>query len=193
MRNAHLVLVSIVSLLPFALAQAAPANLPETGQAICTDSVGTVVICTGTGQDGDTKAGVEWPIPRFSVGTGVGTTDACVTDNLTGLMWVRAPSATAVAWSTALVDVDALTLCGFSDWRLPNVNELKSLVNLGASSPAVFLNAQGFTGVQYANYWSSSSYASDVTFAWFVAMSNGTVAGDHKALSYYVWPVRAGR
>ncbi len=193
MRNAHLVLVSIVTLLPFALAQAAPANLPETGQALCTDSVGATVTCAGSGQDGDTKAGVAWPVPRFTVGTGVGTTDACVTDNLTGLMWVRAPSATDVAWSTALGDADALTLCGFSDWRLPNVNELKSLVNLGAPNLADFLNAQGFTGVQFANYWSSSSYASDATFAWFVAMNYGTVGGDHKALNYYVWPVRAGQ
>lgn len=193
MRNAHLVLVSTISLLPFGFAQAAPANLPETGQVICTDAAGATVNCAGTGQDGETKAGVAWPVPRFTVGTGVGTTDACVTDNLTGLMWVRAPSATAVDWSTALSDADALTLCGFSDWRLPNINELKSLVNLGAPNLADFLNAQGFTGVQFANYWSSSSYASDVTFAWIVTMNYGVVANDHKALNYYVWPVRAGQ
>ena len=194
MRNLYSLLALIASLLPFATAQAAPANLPETGQTTCYDAAGTVIpVCATTGQDGDLKAGVTWPVPRFTVGTGVGTTDACVTDNFTGLMWVRAPSTTAVTWNAALTAADVLTLCGFSDWRLPNINELKSLVNLGVGSQAFFLNTQGFIGVQNGNHWSSSSSVASAANAWIFSMPDGEVNAFSKSTNYHVWPVRAGQ
>ena len=86
--------------------------LAETGQTTCSNAAGTVIACADTGQDGDLKAGVAWPSPRFVVGTGVGTTDQCVTDTLTGLMWVRAPSAVVSTWENALTSANNLTLCG---------------------------------------------------------------------------------
>ena len=193
MRNLHLILVLATSLLPFATVQAAPADVPETGQTTCYIAAGAVTACTGIGQDGDHMAGVAWPTPRFVVGTGVGTTDQCVTDSLTGLMWVRSPSITPATWANALTSANNLTLCGFSDWRLPNINELKSLVNSEAADPAAFLNAQGFTGVQASYYWSSSSYAGSAANAWLVDLSDGNVLVSNKSDINYVWPVRAGQ
>ena len=190
MRNLHLIFVLATSLLPFAAVQAAPADLPETGQTTCYNAVGAVTACAGTGQDGDLKAGVAWPSPRFVVGTGAGVD--CVTDSLTGLMWMRAPSVSN-NWVNALNAADSLTLCGFSDWRLPNVNELESLVNSEAAIQATFLNAQGFNFVQANDYWSSSSYVASAANAWIVDMSNGIVFASFKTLSNYVWPVRAGQ
>jgi len=177
-----------------ATAQAAPADLPETGQTTCYDPTGNTantVPCAGTGQDGDLKAGVAWPNPRFSAGTGA--TAACVTDNLTGLMWVRAPSVTPATWTAALSSANGLTLCGFSDWRLPNVNELESLVNGEVVEPATFLNTQNFSGVQVDSYWSSSSSAGSAANAWFVSMDDGGVGANLKSGSGWVWPVRAGQ
>ena len=201
MRNVHLILVLATSLLPFATVHAAPADLPETGQTTCTDASGVTIACAGTGQDGDLKAGVAWPSPRFVVGTGVGTTDQCVTDNLTGLMWTpnaNLPAGTGAAttgvrtWQQALDYANTLSLCGFTDWRLPNVNELESLVNSEAANQATFLIAQGFTGVQADLYWSSSSYAGSATSAWIIRY-DGIVFADNMADSHYVWPVRAGQ
>jgi len=186
-----MILVLATSLLPLATVHAAPADLPETGQTACYNTAGAVVACAGTGQDGDLKAGVAWPSPRFTVGTGA--TAACVTDNLTGLMWMGAPESLLRTWTGALADTNDLTLCGFSDWRLPNVNELESLVNSEAASPATFLNTQGFTDVEADFYWSSSSYAGNAAFAWFVSMVDGLVGVDPKSDSLYVWPVRAGQ
>jgi len=192
MRNLHPMLVLIVSLLPLTPAQAAPANLPETGQTICYDTTGTIIpVCADTGQDGDTKAGVAWPNPRFVVGTGA--TAACVTDNLTGLMWVGAPSVTTDTWANALTSANDLTLCGFFDWRLPNINELESLVNSEVADQAIFLNAQGFSGVQAGLYWSSSSYAGNAANTWGVDLDGGYVRANNKTFSFYVWPVRAGQ
>lgn len=195
MRNLHLIFVLIISLLPFATVQAAPVNLPETGQTTCYTAAGTETACATTGQDGDLKAGVAWPAPRFVVGTGVGTTDQCVTDSLTGLMWTRNANLPAgwQAWQQALDYANNLTLCGFSDWRLPNINELESLMNSEAANQATFLNTQGFNNVQALYYWSSSSYAGSAASAWLVGTSNGGVIATSKSGNYYVWPVRAGQ
>ena len=191
MRNIHLIFVLATSLLPFATTQAAPADLPKTGQTTCYDATGAVIACTGTGQDGELKAGMVWPNPRFVVGTGTAT--SCVTDTLTGLMWVRTPNTTAT-WNNALINANGLSLCGFTDWRLPNINELKSLVNSEAANPSAFLNAQGFSGVAGDRYWSSTTSAANPTvLAWQVDMSSGRLDGTPKTDSIYVWPVRAGQ
>ena len=93
---------------------AAPAAVWETGQQTCYDTSGTVITCTGTEQDGDLRRGVAWPNPRFS-NNGNGT----VTDNLTGLIWLKNANCTdnaggvekgsgyltwqgALAWSNSL-------------------------------------------------------------------------------------------
>jgi hypothetical protein len=167
--------------------------LPETGQTTCYTAASATTPCATTGQDGDTKAGVAWPIPRFTVGTG--TTADCVTDNLTGLMWTRNANLPAAGqtWQQALDYANNLSLCGFSDWHLPNINELESLVNSEVSNQSSFLNAQGFSGVLGNGYWSSSSRAGSAGNAWFVDMSAGNVNYSIKSDSFYVWPVRAGQ
>jgi len=130
-------------------------NLPKTGQTKCYDSLGGGEInCAGTGQDGESQAGVEWPEPRFTV------SGDCVTDNLTGLMWAKngnLPNGTKT-WQGALDYVASINygsgLCGHKDWRLPNVNELESLINSGEANTANWLNSQGFSNVQSNYYWS---------------------------------------
>ena len=164
-------------------------NLPETGQTICYDAAGAVITCTSTGQDGELQKGAAWPSPRFTVdGTGL-----CVTDNLTGLMWVRTPDSVTRTWANALTYANGLTICGYDDWHLPNRKELRSLINYGQANTATWLNTQGFSNVQAGSYWSSSTYAYDTTYAWNVYMDYGYVVGDFKTVSYYVWPVRAGQ
>ena len=118
-------------------------QLPKTGQTTCYDTNGNVIPCVGTGQDGDIQAGVGWPNPRFAV------SGDCVTDNLTGLMWAKnanLPNGT-LNWQGALDYVASLNsgsgICGYHDWRLPNVNELESLVHADQSNSATWLNTQG--------------------------------------------------
>jgi hypothetical protein len=177
--------------------EAGTIQLPQTGQTTCYDSgnPGAVIACGGTGQDGNLRAGAPWPNPRFTV------TGECVTDNLTGLMWARdgnLPGGTR-DWRGALAYVANLNsgggLCGHSDWRLPNVNELESLVNAEQANSSVWLNGQGFTNVQAYAYWSSSTYALTgyTGTAWCVNMWFGGVSYAFKS-GYYlsVWPVRAG-
>jgi len=169
-------------------------ELPQTGQTKCYDESGTGIACTGTGQDGETLAGVEWPDPRFTVSGDV------VTDNLTGLMWTKdanLPNGTRT-WQGSLdyvASLNASHYLGYTDWRLPNVNELESLVNANEEDTAAWLNTQGFTNVQADYYWSSTTCADAPGYAWIIDMWNGNVDGNVKSsyYSYYVWPVRGGQ
>jgi hypothetical protein len=193
-------------------------DLPRTGQTKCYDTSGTEIPCAGTGQDGEIQAGVAWPEPRFTVNA-----DTTIVDNLTGLVWApdgnimpnRDPgwdkdfffTDTAndgkVTWQHALDYVAKLNsenYLGHADWRLPNVNELESLINAGEVNPATWLNTQGFTNVQtHYYYWSSTTDASGLDSAWCVDMWDGHVSQNWKywhldiLRTAYVWPVRGGQ
>ena len=185
-----------------AAAQAGTVSIPKTGQTLCYNGIGAVIACPGTGQNGDTRAGVAWPIPRF---TNHG--DGTVTDHLTGLMWMENGNyaGTRLEWKETLnelvyVNNGTYQNFGYNDWRLPNINELESLINYGAPDPAAWLNTQGFFNAQAGNssYWSSTM---DVqypdTLAWAVRFLDGRIqslplsgTGDGRN---YVWLVRSGQ
>lgn len=196
MRNLFLIPLLATSL-PLATVLAAPADLPKTGQTTCSDANGATIDCANTGQDGELQSGVAWPNPRFTVGTD--TTADCVTDRLTGLMWMREPgSLGAVDWGTALSLSNNLSLCGFSDWRLSNVREIESLTHSGVGDGVAYLNSQGFSGVQSAYYWTSTSGLIVNKFikrnAWSISMGDGALhTSSPKVMSQLLWPVRGGQ
>ncbi|MBF0563843.1 MAG: DUF1566 domain-containing protein [Nitrospirae bacterium] len=180
-------------------ALASTINLPQTGQTSCHDASGNTIACAGTRQDGDIKAGVAWPNPRFTENG-----DQTITDKLTGLVWAKdagTPSVGsctggAMAWTNALDYVTCLNTAnylGHNDWRLPNINELESLVNAQQSNTATWLGTQGYANVQSNYYWSSTTHAASTSSAWDVTMWDGGVYDHDKSNSYYVWPVRAGQ
>jgi hypothetical protein len=98
-------------------------------------------------------------------------------------------------WYTALAYANNLNLCGYTDWRLPNIIELKSVVNSEAANKSTYLNAQGFT--VYGNpYWSSTTQAAYPANAWFLDLGYGnvtTAAKDGTSGVGNAWPVRAGQ
>ena len=142
----------------------------------------------GTNDDGALRLGVAWPEPRFSAN------GECVTDNLTGLMWVKdANIAGLKTWNDALTFTNDITICGYVDWRLPNSKELFSLIDRSQSGPALPASYP-FTGAQSDPYWSSTTYASDSTKAWTVDMLLGDLLPLIKtSQTAFVWPVRGGQ
>ncbi|MBF0565501.1 MAG: DUF1566 domain-containing protein [Nitrospirae bacterium] len=187
-------------------------NLPQTGQT-------TSYYC---GDDGAYQAGAAWPTPRF-----IDNGDDTVTDNLTGLMWAEDAGTSTVGactggdmtWTNAFDYVACLNDANYldhNDWRLPNINELESMVNVEESGNGKRLGNFGFTNVQ-ENYWSSTTYASKEAYAWVVGIDNGCVSHSNKTESdnyfvgpsfgslynrsllcpnydiHYVWPVRGGQ
>jgi hypothetical protein len=157
-----------------------------------------------TGDDGDFEKGVAWPNPRFN-DRGNGT----VVDNLTGLTWLKNANCFGTRnWNLALSDSNGLAegACGLTDgsqageWRLPNRNELNSLVDIRFSNPAISDTAgtgqwsedDPFTNVQSNVYWSSTTTAGHSPLAWYAIMDLGTVNLNAKSYNCYVWPVRGG-
>ena len=162
--------------------------LPKTGQTLCYDAVGTIA-CAGTGQDGDLQTGVTEPSPRFVVGTAAEVD--CVTDSLTGLMWVGAPSLTGSNWTDALTAANGLNLCGYTDWRLPNLVELGSLLNYSVADNAAVLNAAGFSNIG-SWYWTSTSMAGYPLWVGVLNIADGQMTASAAKTSTYprTLPVR---
>lgn len=89
------------------------------------------------------------PTTEFTGGASGGIVVA-VTDNHTGLMWRRCVlgmsgsdcatgSATSFTWQTALQEVATVNADPtetYADWRLPNIKELASIVEMQCHSPA---------------------------------------------------------
>jgi hypothetical protein len=96
-------------------------------------------------------------------------------DHATGLMWQYTSERVVRNWRDALAAVEELELGGYSDWRMPNVRELYSIVDIGQSpdTPAV---DRSFFALQPVVYWSSSSCVSDTSRAWTVRFNEGLVA-----------------
>ncbi len=163
---------------------------PATGQTRCYDVTGNEVPCNGTGQDGRWQAGVPRPSPRFE------TAGETVLDRLTGLIWTRdaAPSEYPLSWGEALAfvrDINRQRRFGCADWRLPNRNELFSLVSHIHVNPCLEPDAP-FEGVFSGYYWTSTTCERLPTQAWYVHMGGARLFKGMKHGSYMVWPVRGG-
>jgi hypothetical protein len=130
---------------------------------------------------------------------GTGTQAGTVTDNTTNLMWQQCSdgqsgasctgTAVTVTWNNAITYCESLSLGGFSDWRLPNIKELLSIVDMTLATAAA-INATYFPNTPSSNYWSSTSYAPDTTSAWLVVFYDGTTLSSNKTNPLYVRCVR---
>lgn len=188
MRVALFVLCALFSMFGTANAARVFDVLPQTGQTKCYDSVGSLIDCVGTGQDGELKKGIPWPDPRF-VDHGNGT----ITDMLTGLMWLKDadcaytigynpdgndPIIGAMSWFNAIdfvkkmnartIDACGSYAAGHTDWRLPTPRELESLINYGANNNFAWLTNRGFLNVKAKeigcfDVWSACSYWTSTT------------------------------
>lgn len=159
-------------------------QLPQTGQTKCYDTNGNEIACAGTGQDGEIRAGVAWPNPRFTV------SGNCVTDNLTGLMWSRDGNPSLMTWYKALDYTNNLNLCGYSDWHLPNINELYSLLNSELySDNGYWLSKNGFENINN-DYWSSTTTTTYPDSVFELSLADGYMDLNGKFYLSSVLPVR---
>jgi uncharacterized protein DUF1566 len=117
--------------------------------------------------------------------------DLTVTDNNTKLVWQQVDDNSTPNWETALSYCESLTLAGQSNWRLPNVRELESIVDETTFSPAI--NSTDFPTTDSDYYWSSTTYQDDFANAWTVFFDSGAAVVVPKTSSYYVRCVRGGQ
>lgn len=115
------------------------------------------------------------------------------TDSATGLVWQDNSDAKTNRkdWDSAKAYCENITLGGYSDWRLPNIYELSTLLdNTKSKEPYVI---EGIKNIVSKYYWSSSIYTELTSHAWDVDFYYGYVNAYNKTNSYYVRCVRAGQ
>jgi len=113
-----------------------------------------------------------------------------VTHNNTGLVWQQGEVTSTLTWEAALTYCENLSLGGSSDWRLPNVKELRSICDdTRSGSP---LDPTYFPGVQAARYWSSTTLFGGTSRAWFVDFTSGLASYNDKTGQLAVRCVRGG-
>jgi len=159
-------------------------GLPKTGQ--------TMIYYPK--DDGDYQMG--FPIggaPRF-----IDNGDGTVVDMATGLMWIKDPQAAGVGsmyyWYDAIDTCENLSYAGHDDWRLPNINELMSIVDHSRFDPA--FDPAFFTPPSdpWWAYWSSTVMAPWPDGAWSMYIYDGYktsfwIPGD----MLFIRPVRGGQ
>jgi hypothetical protein len=119
--------------------------------------------------------------------------DSTVTDTKTGLVWQQSTSGSKKTWEVALGICEDLTLASQSDWRLPNIKELGSIVDTSELNPA--LDETAFPNTINASYWSSSpvSSTSATVTVYHLDFSTGRVLSENKSYGYWVRCVRGGQ
>ena len=151
------------------------------------------------GHEENLQKGTAGSQPRFK-----DNGDQTITDNLTGLIWTQNGNAPGPAgcspkvdktWQQALDYVTCLNTNNYlehNDWRLPNSEELSSLINNSEANTADWLNTQGFNHIQTDWYWAMHkyTYAHNTAVAWMINLKDGYVSGNNKNNYNYVWPVR---
>lgn len=114
--------------------------------------------------------------------------DGTISDQATGLTWMRRDSGQSMNWDEALVYCEGLDFAGETDWRLPNAKELQSLVDYSRSpdttnsaaidplfSSTSILNEDGQPDWPYM--WSSTTHVNQIGYGNAVYISFGRAMG----------------
>lgn len=118
------------------------------------------------------------------------TSWAMVKDILTGLIWEGKTSDGSIHdknntynWNDAqdvfIKDLNATKFFGFADWRLPTLQELFSILDMGKYNPAI--DPTFFPNCFPSRYWSSTPCASYSGYTWSVDFYDGGVSYDYKS------------
>ena len=127
---------------------------------------------------------------------------ACVKDNVTGLVWEVKTTDSSIhdknnvyAWGgvtrqgdfgdTFSADWDSLVngsnnnnFCSYSDWRVPSLKELESLIDFSVNGQTIDSNY--FPNTTPSRYWSATPASRHMSRAWFVQFANGQTASTNR-------------
>jgi len=155
-------------------------GLPKTGQTTSYRA----------GDDGTYQKGYPQSGARF-----VDNGDGTISDNGTGLMWAKdgngagCNNGTKLTWNNAISYPLTLTFAGYTDWRLPNIRELSTLVKYNSYNPII---DPIFTNVAAAQTWSSTTKWDSSVYKWNINFSYGYVQYGTGANSFNIRLVRGG-
>ncbi|MBK7001990.1 MAG: DUF1566 domain-containing protein [Rhodoferax sp.] len=130
--------------------------------------------------------------------------DGTVTDPKTGLIWMRCAmganwngstcsgTGNTYTFDQANALTGTVTFAGQSDWRMPNIRELQTIVDRSVYSPTI--NSAAFPNTPSSYFWSGSPYSSLATYAWGINFDYGFANGySPRSDLYVVRLVRGGQ
>jgi hypothetical protein len=184
-------------------------KLGATGTALATQNVAwsdTGTEATGTSWScvKDNHTGLIWEIKTTS-GTAPVDSDTPSTDNIhhkdnqyrwggltaLGIDHANKEGTYYSDWDTLVNGSNSGSgLCGFTDWRVPNIDELGSIVHLGVDNLAI--DTTYFPNTVASGVWSSSPDAYVSNYAWYVSFNNGYSYYDNRGNDERVRLVRSG-
>ncbi|MCI5218454.1 MAG: DUF1566 domain-containing protein [Candidatus Electrothrix sp. LOE2] len=151
----------------------------------------------------------------IKIGRFLDNRDGTITDTRTGLMWKRCSEglsgenceegqAEEYNWDDAVQGFKNVEYAGYADWRLPTIDELKTLVscsngvkdkengecNDGSENPTI--NRQAFPNTT-SWYWSGSPSAGYSDYAWYVGFNGGNSSSGVRDVNFAVRLVRGGQ
>jgi len=110
-------------------------------------------------------------------------------DDRTGLIWQdnRFVDSERVNYAQAEKLCKEMRLGGYSDWRIPTIQELLTIVDYKKYDPAIL---DGFSIAESNYYWSSTQYMGDADKVWGVDFKDGSTDGNGKAYDRRIRCVR---
>ena len=121
--------------------------------------------------------------------------DGTISDTNTGLMWAQDDDGVTLDWQDALAYAESSDKAGYTDWRLPNVKELQSIVDYSYSPTATDSANVGpaidplFTCSQLPSDVQEAGYTDDYGYYWTGTSAPFTSGEPY----YYAWYVAFGR
>ncbi len=125
--------------------------------------------------------------------------DNTILDKNTGLIWLKDANVSSlpIAYEGAKLYLQEMNSgkrpnFGYSDWRLPTINEIETLIDKTRFYPALPVG-HPFNNAQNHFYWSSSIGKDVVDYIWIVDLASGDMTMDYVSYCSYkfFWPVRS--
>jgi len=143
-----------------------------------------------------------WPKPSTPINRFTENGDGTVTDSVTKLIWKRCSEGLAgescekgepviFTWLEAQKAAAESRFTGKSDWRLPDIKELNSIIERQCTMPAI--NEIVFPATPTMSFWSSTAYAGNPAYAWNVYFPYGISDGNSKSYKFFVRLVRSAK
>jgi Protein of unknown function (DUF1566) len=115
--------------------------------------------------------------------------DGAVRDAATGLIWELEPGRFHGTWMEAPAHCADKRVGGEAGWRVPSVQELKTLIDPDQHDPAL-PPGHPFIKVRSAIFWTATASDKDDIVAWHVSFLSGEAVTDQKSQTRRVWCVR---
>ena len=178
--------------------------IPDTGITSCFDDKGLEIVCPEKGQPFYGQDAHYGPGAMQLLLNSNGT----ISDELTSLTWeVKEGSDgtpnlsnptdpdNSYSWDDLngfILLLNATNYGGFTDWRIPTVKELETILDLSIAEPGPTINNTLFPNCKAGSYWTADTDIDNPAMAWAIDFSNSLDRISAKTDTFSIRAVRGG-